>query len=160
MPASNGEQQNNVPLLLQVLEQLIELNAKVSAVDVRVEHLDTKLSDHMEDEEKEKRLQGSTLEQQKGMIERLTSEVSTLVKVVDAFPLIEGKPDFNGHRGYHEVLIDDASRSKKRWNQIKDNWFEKLVNGLIYGSIFLCLLGGKTWILGLLKEAAILTVVK
>ncbi len=113
------------------------------------------LIDHMSEELAEnKRIRAEVTENAKLTrveIEKLRTDLGAALELRKAFPVKDGFIDTQGHRIFHETLIEEDKVSADRRKRIKDAIIEKLVTGIVYGSIFLILLGAKSYIVDFIK---------
>jgi hypothetical protein len=129
-PPRGGEnQQTTIDTLFNYMRNLDE---RMIRVDERMEGLDDRLREHMNMEEL-------------GM-KGIKDELSTLSKVVKAFPHIDGEPDIEGHYADHVSRMHSAATNKARIEKMKDAALDVVVKGVTYGTIILLLMGARDWL--------------
>lgn len=89
-------------ILAHILEKQDDILAKIA-------DLEQKLKDHMELED------------------------STLMTVRDSLPKKpDGTPDVEGHREYHQAIIEEARERKKLWRELRADMVKKGVWGFLF----------------------------
>ena len=106
MAVSSGDQVT--ALLMAILERQDNILDKVEGLDNRITENDAKLDGHMHREE--------------GMTKDMLSSLPVRP---------DGKPDIEGHRSYHQSLIEEAQDRAKMWRELRVEIIKKGTWGVI-----------------------------
>ena len=106
MAVSSGD--HVTALLTAILERQDSILDKVECLDNRITEADAKLDGHMAREE--------------GLIGEFFSALPVLPN---------GKPDVDGHRSYHQSLIEEAQDRAKMWRELRTEIIKKGTWGIL-----------------------------
>lgn len=106
--------------------------------------LSEQLQHHMKSEEAEAKATTAA-------IMEIRDKVNDIGQVVHAFPHIDGKPDYRGHRGDHETRMEEAYDSKKLRERIKGAVVEQLTKGIVILVVVIVGLGVKDYLIQMVK---------
>jgi len=135
-------EESGLTFMFQVIRQMA---GDIAATSNAVISNSDAFKEHMVTEEKQR-------QEVSDRIQALSNKIDEAIKLKEAFPEVEGKPDIRGHRVDHETRIESSNRTNKLWDKVREELVTNIVRGVLLVTLFLLALGFKEWLVQQIKQ--------